>query len=103
MRAEDARQHTAASVQRIDNALASTSAQDSQTKNLQSQLADLKAMLDTQTAESQTCQAAEAEASGQLQKEQGNWPKHRTVLIVSITRYRRSVVRVSEDVSRGIA
>jgi uncharacterized phage infection (PIP) family protein YhgE len=71
MRAEDARQHTTASVQRIDNALSSGSLQESQTKNLQSQLAELKGMLDTQTAESQSCQAAEAEASGQLQKEQG--------------------------------
>lgn len=71
MRAEDARQHTAANVQRIDNAPTSSSAQESQTKNLQSQLAELKGMLDTQTAESQACQAAEAEASGQLQKEQG--------------------------------
>lgn len=68
--AENARQHTAADVQRFETALASGSVQESETKQLQPRLAELKSMLDTQTAEAQTCQASEAEASGQLQHEQ---------------------------------
>jgi predicted nuclease with TOPRIM domain len=61
----------AADVQRIENATASGQMQETQTKDLQLQLADMKSKLDAQTAEAQSCQAAEAEASGQLQKEQG--------------------------------
>ncbi len=67
---EDARQHTAADVQRFENALASGGMQGSQTKDLQSTLTELKSRLDSQTAEAQACQTSEAEASGQLQHEQ---------------------------------
>ena len=71
IRTENDRQHVTANIQQIENALASGSMPDSQTKELQRRLADLKVMLDTQTAEAQACQTAEVEASGQLQKEQG--------------------------------
>jgi chromosome segregation ATPase len=71
MSADNARQHAAADVQTVESALASGSIQESQTKGLQSRLTELKSNLDTQTAEAPACQTAEAEASGQLQKEQG--------------------------------
>lgn len=71
MREEDARQHMAADVQRIENVVAAGQMQENQAKDMQLQLADMKSKLDAQTAEAQNCQAAEAEASGQLQREQG--------------------------------
>lgn len=67
--AENARQHTTASVQQIETALASGSMQESESKQLQPRLAEQKSMLDTQTAEAQACQTSEAEASGQLERE----------------------------------
>jgi chromosome segregation ATPase len=67
---ENARQHTSGEIQRFESALASTSTQEAQAKELQSRLAELKSALDTQTTEAQACQTAEADASGQLQNEQ---------------------------------
>jgi len=70
MEIENRRHDAATEVQRIESALSSGTMQESQTKELQSRLAELKRMLDARTAETQSCQAAEAEASSQLQNEQ---------------------------------
>ncbi len=68
--AEANRQHTTMEVQRLQTVLDSGTLQDSQTKEIQPRLTELKGILDTQAAEAQSCQTAEGEASGQLQNEQ---------------------------------
>jgi chromosome segregation ATPase len=55
---------------RLQSALDSGTLSESQTKQIQSNLASMKTQLDAQATEVQSCQTAEAEASGQLQSEQ---------------------------------
>jgi chromosome segregation ATPase len=61
------RQHTATTIQAFESAL--SSATESQAKEIQTRVTDLKGMLDAQTAEAQSCQTSETELSGQLQNE----------------------------------
>jgi chromosome segregation ATPase len=65
--AESNRQHTAAAIQQFENVL--SSATESQAKEIQPRLTELKSMLDTQAAEAQACQTTETEILGQLQNE----------------------------------
>lgn len=69
--AEGNRQHFAADVQRLENSLSSGAMQESEIKSIQERLALMKGELEARTAEAQACQTTEAEASSQLQKEQG--------------------------------
>src|SRR5580658_4540938 len=64
------RQHLASEVQRMENSLAAGTAPEGEAKIVQSRLSELKTALDGQTAELQSCQAAEAEAASQLRKDQ---------------------------------
>lgn len=67
---EGNRQHTAAEIQRLESSLSSGALQESEAKVIQPRVKEMKSALDTQAAEVQACQTAEAEASGQLQKDQ---------------------------------
>lgn len=67
---EGGRQQLAADLARFQSALDSGTLQESQAKDIQSNITHLKTNLESQTAEAQSCQTAEADASGQLQREQ---------------------------------
>ena len=62
-------QHFAGEVARLQGTLDSGTLPETQAKEIQSRLGDMKSQLDAQTAVVQSCQAAEAEASGQLEDE----------------------------------
>jgi len=62
--------HNAAEFQRMEDALASGKLTEAETKEVQNALTREKNMIEADTAEVQTCQANEAEASGQLRNEQ---------------------------------
>jgi len=64
------RHHTAAEVQRMESGLASSTITEREAKEFKERLPGLKRELEEQTAEAQTCQAAEAEASSQLRNDQ---------------------------------
>jgi hypothetical protein len=61
-------QHTVAEIQRMDSGVASTQGVDA--KQLQARVTELQKMLEMQRAASQSCQASQAEAEGQLRNEQ---------------------------------
>ncbi len=63
------RQHTASEIQRLES-LSTGTPPESEVKAIQTRVAELKGALDAQTAEQQTCQAAEAEAASQLRSDQ---------------------------------
>jgi chromosome segregation ATPase len=65
---DDARQHTAAEIQRLEAGL--PSAPQNEAEAVKQRLAELKSHLDAQTSDVQTCQASEAEASTQLRNDQ---------------------------------
>jgi chromosome segregation ATPase len=62
-------QHFAGDITRLQGTLDSGTLPETQAKEVQSRLGDEKNQLDAQTAVVQSCQAAEAEASGQLEDE----------------------------------
>lgn len=62
-------QRISADIGRIQSALDSGTLPENQSKDLQSQLSHLRNSLDAQTAEVQSCQTAETEATGQLEDE----------------------------------
>ena len=64
------RQHMAAEVQRMESGLSSSTITEREAKEFKERLPGLKRSLEEQTAEAQTCQAAEAEASSQLRNDQ---------------------------------
>jgi len=68
--ADGGRQHTVADIQRLESALASETVQQNQAEDVKQTLKELKNHLDAQTAEVQTFQADEAEASAQLRNDQ---------------------------------
>jgi chromosome segregation ATPase len=68
--AESARDHTTADIQRMEGTLASRTLGQPENKEVQEVLADFKRRIETQTAELQTRQLAETEASSQLRNEQ---------------------------------
>jgi hypothetical protein len=68
--AEGGRQHTAADVQGLENTPASATVPQSEADAVKQRLKELKNRLEAQTAEVQTCQADEAEASAQLRNDQ---------------------------------
>ena len=67
---EGSRQRLTADIARFQNVLDSGTLQENQVKDIQSNVTNLKTNLESQTAEAQACQLTEAEASGQLQREQ---------------------------------
>ncbi len=67
---EQNRQHSAADVQRMESGLTSATTSESDLKEFKTRLPVLKNVLEAQTAELQSCQAAEAETSSQLKTEQ---------------------------------
>jgi len=68
--AEANRAGTALAIQGLEGKLASATPAQAETKELQSLLSQMKSQIEGQTAEVQTLQAAEAEASSQLRSEQ---------------------------------
>jgi chromosome segregation ATPase len=68
--ADEGRQHTAADIQRLESSLASGTVPQNEAEAVKQRLNELKSHLDAQTAEVQTCQAGEAEASTQLRNDQ---------------------------------
>lgn len=68
--AEVDRLHMASDVQRLEGAFGSGTMGQAEAKDLQSLLTQRKSEIEAKTAEVQTCQAAEAEASNQLRIEQ---------------------------------
>jgi chromosome segregation ATPase len=68
--AESNRQHWAGEIQRLEASLISGTLPEAQTKEIQSALIQAKSQLDVQATEVQTLQAAESEASSQLQNDQ---------------------------------
>jgi chromosome segregation ATPase len=66
----EGRQHTAAEIQRLETGLASGATPQNQAEVMKQRLNELKSELDAQTAEVQSCQAGEAEASTQLRDDQ---------------------------------
>jgi chromosome segregation ATPase len=68
--AEANRDHTASVIQELEAKLASATPGDAGAKELQPALSQMKSEIERQTAEVQTLQAAEAEASSQLRNEQ---------------------------------
>jgi chromosome segregation ATPase len=65
--ADENRRHTASEVQRLESATsAGTAAPESNSKDFQAALTQMKGVLESQTAEVQNCRAAEAEASSRL-------------------------------------
>ena len=64
------REHTASEIQRMESALASGTLGPAETRELQSRLTQIKSQAEAQSAEGQTCQTAEAEASSQLRDDQ---------------------------------
>jgi chromosome segregation ATPase len=63
-------QRIAGDMARLQSTFDSGTLSETQAKQIQSNLASMKNQLDAQTAEVQSCQTAEAEASSQLQNEQ---------------------------------
>jgi chromosome segregation ATPase len=68
--ADGGRQRTAADIRALENILASAAVPQDRAEAAKQRLKDLKSQLDVQSAEVQTCQAEEAEASGQLRNDQ---------------------------------
>ena len=68
--AEVNRQHTTEEIRRLESSLASGTILESVANEIKGRLPELKSALEVQTAEAQTCQAAEAEASSQLRSDQ---------------------------------
>jgi chromosome segregation ATPase len=68
--AEANRDHTASAIQGLEEKLASGTPPQSEAKELQGVLSQLKSEITQQTAAVQTCQAVEAEAVSQLRNEQ---------------------------------
>jgi chromosome segregation ATPase len=68
--AEEGRQHTAAEIQRLESGLASGTASQNEAEVVKRRLSELKSQLEAQTAEVQTCQPGEVEASAQLRNDQ---------------------------------
>jgi chromosome segregation ATPase len=68
--AEANRDRTASAIQGLEGKLASGTPAQAEAKELQGALSEMKNQIGPQTAELQTCQAAEAEASSQLRSEQ---------------------------------
>jgi chromosome segregation ATPase len=68
--AETNRAHASIAIHRLENELASGTAEDPKTKDLQSVLNQMKSEIEAKTAEVQSCQASESEASSQLQNDQ---------------------------------
>jgi chromosome segregation ATPase len=68
--AEANREHTAMGMQRFEGELAAGNLVESKAKEYQSLLTQMKSEIETRTAEVQTCQAAEAEATSQLRNDQ---------------------------------
>ena len=62
----ESQQRTTGDMGRIQSALDSGKLPENQNKDFQSELSRLKSSLEAQTAEVQSCQTAETEASGQL-------------------------------------
>lgn len=67
---EQDRQHMAAEILRMETTLASGERLEGDAASFKSRLPDLKRALDARTAETQACQAAEAEVSNQLRNDQ---------------------------------
>jgi chromosome segregation ATPase len=70
---DGSRQHISADIARFQSALDSGTLQESVAKDIQASMTKMKTDLESQTAEAQSCQTAEAEASGQLQREQSKF------------------------------
>jgi len=68
---DEARQHTAADIQLLERNFSSGNFNQTETEAVKQRMNELKRHLDAQTAEVQTCQAGEAEASSQLRNDQG--------------------------------
>src|SRR5580692_8452198 len=68
--AEENRRHTAADIQRFEGALAPGTVPQPEAEAAKERLTELKGNLEAQSAEVQTCQAAEAEASTQFRTDQ---------------------------------
>jgi chromosome segregation ATPase len=66
---EGNRQHTASEIQRLESSLTTGTLPESEAKAIQSRLTGMKGDLDAQTAAVQGCQAAEADATSQLQRD----------------------------------
>jgi chromosome segregation ATPase len=68
---EAGRQHVAADIQRLENHVSTGTPEDNaKIKEVEAVLPQVKIDLEAKTAESQACQAREAEAAGQLQNDQ---------------------------------
>ena len=67
---EDRKQHMAAEIQHLESILSAGAGSNAEAKSVQEREAQLKAEIDAIATEVSTCQATEAEASGQLQSEQ---------------------------------
>ena len=68
--AEANRDHTASEIQGLESKLASGTTGEAEAKGFKEELSQMKSQIEPQTAELQTLQAAEAEASSQLRSEQ---------------------------------
>lgn len=68
--AEGTRQHTTEEIRRLESGIASGTILESAANEIKARLPALKSALEMQTAEAQTCLAAEAEASSQLRNDQ---------------------------------
>jgi len=68
--AEAGREHTASQLQMMESSLASGKLPESETKEVQSRLPQLKSELDAQTSEVQNRQAVEAEAGSEFRTQQ---------------------------------
>ena len=66
---EGNRQHTAADIQKLEGSLASGTLPENDARMIRERLTEIKSSFDAQTAELQSCQAAESEASGQFQSD----------------------------------
>ena len=67
--AEAGRDHTASQIQLMEGKLAAGTLQESDAKDVQAQLPQIKSELEAQTSEVQNRQAAEAEASSEFRRE----------------------------------
>ncbi len=68
--ADEGRRHTALDIQRLESSLASATVPQNETEAVKQRVTELKSQLDAQTADVQTCQASEVEASAQLRDDQ---------------------------------